>query len=201
MYLYSLSFSAQGLKEIQSETDRKSVQPPGSHSYFWWLFLWRLCLWVLLWHSTRHLFPEGLLSAVVDVECGRAATIDFSCLGFSFLTLVLFPENYFNLGWAGCSCFGAEVWAACGTAASGAVCVEPRELGTARAMLPINQDYPGGICFPPLLQSVQTDPKSPVPPVLRVSEKLGAYSLQRKKVLFLPHWLPGVVFSWPNEDK
>lgn len=50
-------------------------------------------------------------------------------------------------------------------------------------------------------EGAEIDPKSPVPAVLRVSEKLGPYSFQRKKLFFLPLWLPGVVFSWPNEDK
>lgn len=153
-----------------------------------------------MWHSKRHLFHKGLLSAVVDVKCGRAATIDFSCLGFSFFPACFISRELFQLTSAGSLqlCWGRGV--SCLWSSSIWCCLcETQRAGHCQGSAAHKSGLPWRHLLPSTVtECAETDPKSPV---LRVSEKLGPHSLQRKKLFFLPHWLSGVVFSWPNEDK
>lgn len=174
------------------------VQPPVSQSHFWRLFYSDFFLWVLLWHSKRHLFCKGLLSAVLDVECGRAAIMCFNCIYNFLLPFVLFPGKFFNsaqLDWlqlcsgGGLSCPQEQhhlLVSVCSLR-------EPRIAGgstTRKSGLPWR-------CL--LLSTVteecaETLPLNQALPVLRGSEKLKPHFLQKKK-LFFPCWLPEVVFS------
>lgn len=149
----------------------------------------RLCLWVLLWHPKSHLFRKGLLSAVVDVEGGRAATVDFNCSGVSFLPFVLFPGKYFNsprLDWLQL-CWGGGV--SCLWSSSICCCLYgAQRAGHSQGSTAHKSGLPWRSLFPSTVteECAETAPECPVPPVLRVSEKLRPYSLERIKLFFLP---------------
>jgi len=155
-----------------------------------------LCLWVLLWHSKRHLFHNRLLAAVV--ECGRADMMNFSCVFDFFLPFVLLYGKYFSSpGLDGRQlCLGGGVSGpgsssiSCGCSAA----LESQAWQGSRAHRP-------GLPWSWLLLSTVTEalPLNQAPLVLKGSENLRPHCLQREK-LFFPCRLPEVVFSQPNED-